>query len=365
MQERSARVWVGGDGPAMLLIHGGWGGASHWARVWESLARQHRVVAPDLPGLGAVEASPLPTVESYARWSVSLLDALGIERAICVGNSFGGTVAWSLAGRLPERCDGLVLVNGIPMPRTPRPLRWLGHTDAGRALMRWGLRRFSYNPEMLARAFVDVSKAPAEMRALLADPAHPIVPRFTELLIEGDGGPSPLLRPLLLWGEDDQLAGTRLADARRLHEGLAGSDLRLIEGAGHFPQLEAPERFVGELEQWCAMRLTHNPGLGPRSSSPPRSGACVQRRRRLASATGESVVGSSATRARNRGAASASSRGARGAFPLRAKYEVGERAREGSRRDARDREIDLPRRATGSARGEPACVAKGQGERWR
>ena len=118
--------------------------------------------------------------------------------------------------------------------------------------MRWGVRRFSYNPEMLARAFVDPAKAPADMRAMLAAPDHPIVRRFAEILIAGDGAPVPAQRPLLLWGARDQLRGTRLADARRLQAKLPGSELRVIPNAGHFPQLECPERFVEELQRGCA-----------------------------------------------------------------------------------------------------------------
>jgi len=245
-------VHEGGQGELpLLLIHGGWGGATHWSRVWNALAQHQRIIAPDLPGLGSMDAPTLPSVAAYASWLIGLLDTLSVERAICVGNSFGGSVAWSLAGRFPERCAGLVLVDGIPMPRSPTLLRRLGHTGPGATLMRWGVRRFSYNPALLQSAFVDPSAVPEDMRAMLHDPTHALADRFAPILVEGDGAPMPKLTPLLLWGAEDKLMGTRLSDARKLHAKLAGSTLRAIPKAGHFPQLEAPDRFVEELARYA------------------------------------------------------------------------------------------------------------------
>ena len=49
---RPTFVWTGGAGDPLLLLHGAWAGAEvHWAPVWDRLAEEHRVVAPDFPGL--------------------------------------------------------------------------------------------------------------------------------------------------------------------------------------------------------------------------------------------------------------------------------------------------------------------------
>lgn len=79
-----------------------------WAAVAATLATDHRVVAPDLRGFGA---TPLPG-EAYADADdvVHLLDALGIERAVVVGASFGGRVALEVATRHPDRVGSLVLL---------------------------------------------------------------------------------------------------------------------------------------------------------------------------------------------------------------------------------------------------------------
>src|SRR5688500_16568573 len=125
VQGRPARVWLAGDPAAssLVLVHGGLAGAEmHWSSVWDRLGDNYRVIAPELPGIGWVEPPGLPTVAAYAGWLLSLLDTLGVERAWWVGNSFGASVAASVAGRFPDRTRGVAMVNGFAMPATPR---WL------------------------------------------------------------------------------------------------------------------------------------------------------------------------------------------------------------------------------------------------
>lgn len=250
-----ARAYVGGAGIPLLLIHGGWAGAAaHWSTIWDRLARRHRVVAPELPGLGHIEQPALASVREYAAWLVALLDLLGIERAWLVGNSFGGSVAWSLAGRYPERCAGVVLVNAIPMPKTPAPLHWIGKTMLGRTLMRAVLKKVSYNPAAVQRAFVDATRVPADMLEILRQDEPAVLQRFADVLIAGDGPPAPRVAPLLLWGEMDRLPGTSANDARKLQASLRGSTLRFVPNAGHCPELEAPDTFISELETFIEER---------------------------------------------------------------------------------------------------------------
>ena len=251
VRQRPARVFAGGAGSALLLVHGGWSGAQmHWSRVWGRLAERHHVLAPDLPGLGDLGQPPLASVRAYAEWLLELLDVFGVERAWCVGNSFGASVAWSLAGRAPGRCAGVVLVDGIPMPRTPLPLRVLGRTAPARALMRRLVRRASYRPALIARAFADPTRAPPELARSIAEEWDVIAKHFADLLIAGDGPPAPRLKPLLLFGAADRLPGTTPDAARRLQRTLRGSTLVQLADAGHFPQVEAPEAFVAALEDY-------------------------------------------------------------------------------------------------------------------
>jgi 2-hydroxy-6-oxonona-2,4-dienedioate hydrolase len=253
VQGRPVRVFSGGSGSPLLLVHGGWGGAHfHWSSVCEQLARSHRVIAPDLPGLGATDQPALPSVRAYAEWLGDLLDVLGVARAWAVGNSFGASVAWSLAHRAPQRCAGLTLVNGFAMPKTPAPLRLAGRTRIAHALMERVLRRFIYTPAAVRRAFVDTSRVPPELYQIMETEWSVIVPRYVDILIAGDGSPKPNVTIHLLWGTADRLPGTTHAALKRLQRSLPDATLNAIATAGHFPQIEAPDAFVAAIDQIVA-----------------------------------------------------------------------------------------------------------------
>ncbi len=242
-------VYCGGEGnPPLLLLHGGWGDAElHWSQSWDALAAHARVVAPDLPGLGDPNVPGLPSVPDYVTWLTALLDALAIDRVVCVGNSFGASLAWSFAGRQPARCAGVVLVDGVPMPRTPRPLAWLGHRRLGRRAMAALLDRVSFRPEALPKAFADPRSAPRSLAAQLRFTPRRRFETFLDCLIAGDGPPPPRAPVLVVWGADDRLPGTKVDAGRRLARRIPGARFVALAHAGHFPQLEQPAAFVSAI----------------------------------------------------------------------------------------------------------------------
>jgi pimeloyl-ACP methyl ester carboxylesterase len=208
------------------------------------------VIAPDLPGLGAVEQPALGSIAEYAAWLDTLLDELSVERAAFVGNSFGGAVAWSLAGRYPKRCARLVLVNGFPVPKTPPLLNALGQMRPFRRLLSWVVAKVSYDPKRVASAFVSNDNVPEDLHRLIIEEWSFMVPRFADILIAGDGAPPSAVKPLLLWGAADRLPGTSRHHAHKIQQRLSGASLVFIENAGHFPQLEDPEGFVRALDEF-------------------------------------------------------------------------------------------------------------------
>ena len=123
-----------GTGDPVVLVHGSGPGVSayaNWRLTMPALAGGLRVLAPDLVGFGFTERPP--GIEYGLRtWTDQLLgflDALGLEKASIVGNSFGGAIALSLADRHPERVDRLVLMGsvGVPFPLTEGST-WCGAT---------------------------------------------------------------------------------------------------------------------------------------------------------------------------------------------------------------------------------------------
>ena len=115
-----------GSGPPVLLIHGSGPGVSAWANwrlVMSDLARQARVVAPDMVGFGYTErpAGQRYDMDAWVAQAVGVLDALDLERTDLVGNSFGGALALALTLRHPQRVRRLVLMGsvGVPFAITP------------------------------------------------------------------------------------------------------------------------------------------------------------------------------------------------------------------------------------------------------
>ena len=78
--QRPARVWTGGTGEAIVLLHGGWAGAeAYWSTVTDDLERTHLVVAPELPLVHSPEG--LPSFGAYAAWLAELLDTPEVRAA--------------------------------------------------------------------------------------------------------------------------------------------------------------------------------------------------------------------------------------------------------------------------------------------
>jgi pimeloyl-ACP methyl ester carboxylesterase len=98
------RVFRGGEGPPLLLLHGFGGAAWNYTEMAPLLARRHLIV-PDLPGHGGSEPLPAPSLTAFADAVAALLD----EPVHVFGHSMGGVVALRLAERRPELVRSLVL----------------------------------------------------------------------------------------------------------------------------------------------------------------------------------------------------------------------------------------------------------------
>jgi pimeloyl-ACP methyl ester carboxylesterase len=245
----------------MLLIHGITSSSENWRRVLPSLAGSFTVIAPDLIGHGQSDKPRGDySLGAHASCMRDLLIALGHDRATVVGHSLGGGIAMQLFYQFPERCERLVLVDSgglgrdvslllraATLPGSEVVLPFLAATrllDAGRRagglLGRLGLRAKTDLEEMAhghatlsdrqtRSAFVHTLRAVVEPGGQRVEAAN----RF--YLAEH-------LPFLLIWGEHDSIIP--VAHGRKTHEQVAGSRLGVFPESGHFPQLDAPERFV-------------------------------------------------------------------------------------------------------------------------
>ncbi|RAU93642.1 hypothetical protein DQP58_15950 [Mycobacterium colombiense] len=102
----------GGDGPPLLLIHGLGGNRHTRQHLLPGLARNHTVIAPDLPGHGDSDAPPGDySLGAHATALRDLLLALEVCRVSIAGHSLGGGVALQTAYQFPERVDRLILIS--------------------------------------------------------------------------------------------------------------------------------------------------------------------------------------------------------------------------------------------------------------
>src|SRR5258708_5759198 len=129
-------VRVGGQGPAVVLLHGFGDTGDMWAPLAVDLARDHTVVVPDLRGMGLSSHPERGYDKRTQAGDVrSVLTQLGLDHAAIVGHDIGTMVAYSYAARYPDKTEKLVVMDA-PVPGIPpwdqivrSPLLW--HFDFG------------------------------------------------------------------------------------------------------------------------------------------------------------------------------------------------------------------------------------------
>ena len=109
-------VRLGGQGPAVVLLHGYGETGDMWAPLATELARDHTVVAPDLRGMGlSARSAGGYDKKTQGQDIAGLLDALGIERADLVTHDIGNMVGYAFAAQYPDRVIRFALMDA-PLP---------------------------------------------------------------------------------------------------------------------------------------------------------------------------------------------------------------------------------------------------------
>jgi 2-hydroxymuconate-semialdehyde hydrolase len=251
----STVVLEGGDGPPLVLLHGGieCGGAV-WAPVVSSLAKSHRIVVPDLPGLGESEPVARLDFAAFAEWFAELLRQTCVEEPTLIAHSLGGSLAAQFAAQQGDLLRRLVIyaAPAIGPYRMPLGLRVVA--------IRFALRPTERNAERFDRwAFSDYDRAyehdPEWFQAFSAyTRSRAVVPHVKRTMRKLIGSstkrtPDAELRRIgiptaLLWGRHDRFVPLSLA---------AGASARLewplqiVEDTGHAAHIERPEAFLSAL----------------------------------------------------------------------------------------------------------------------
>jgi pimeloyl-ACP methyl ester carboxylesterase len=260
---------IAGEGPPILLIHGVAGSSEQWEPVMRLLADEFTVLAPDLLGHGR-SAKPRGdySLGAYASGLRDLTVALGLDDATVVGHSLGGGIALQFAYQFPERTSRVVLVSSgglgrevhfllraatLPGSELVLPLisneRVLGAgTAVSGFLGRLGLRT---GPDIaeFARGYATLADGDSRraflhtLRAVIDHGGQRV--NATDRLYLAEDMPS-----LIVWGRRDPIIP--VSHAGIAHRGMPGSRLEVFDDAGHFPQLDEPDRFADALNEFIS-----------------------------------------------------------------------------------------------------------------
>lgn len=249
-----------GEGFPVLLIHGSGPGVTAWANwrgIIPQLAQKRRVIAPDMLGFGYSER-PADAQYSQQRWvehAIGVLDALGIEQADIVGNSFGGGLALALAIRHPERVRRLVLMGsvGVSFPITQGLETAWGYTPS-QANMRQLLDLFAWDRNLvndeLAELRYQASIRPGFQESFAAMFPPPRQNGVDDLASDEADIRALPHQALVIHGREDRIIP--LEASLRLAELIPNSQLHVFGHCGHWTQIEHAGRFARLVEDFLA-----------------------------------------------------------------------------------------------------------------
>ncbi len=238
------------DAEPIVLLHGTSSSLHTWDGWTTELRKTRRVVRMDLPGFGLTGPDPKQnySIAAYVRFVQAVLDSLHVKRAVVMGNSLGGQIAWNLAIEDSARVAKLVLVDaaGFPLNSTSVPIGFrLARSPVFGPLMRFILPR-SVVESSVKNVFGDPSRVTPELvdryydLTLREGNRAAVVARFKQSNARSAVERLGELRmpTLIMWGQKDHLIDP--ATAELFKQSIRGSTIVMYTGLGHIPHEEDP-----------------------------------------------------------------------------------------------------------------------------
>ena len=267
-----------GSGPAVVMLHGGGPGASgvsNYSRNIDALATHFRVIVPDMPGYGRSDkhidhSDPYGYLAGMIR---GLLDALDIETAHVIGNSYGGAAALRLALDTPRRVEKLVLMGPVGIGTTRRVptagirnlLSYYGGAGPSRNKLATFIRSYLvYDGASVAEDLIEVRYQASIDPEVVANPPAQMPSGLTALRtlwrtdFTRDSRLKALQTPtLVLWGRDDKVNPP--AGGPMLLNTMPNAELVMTSHTGHWMQWERAELFNELVTEFLSTdsRLAH------------------------------------------------------------------------------------------------------------
>lgn len=235
-----------GAGAAIVFLHGIGSSSEGWEAQLAHFGKTHRAIAWDAPGYGGSgDLDPLaPAASVYADALAGLFDALGIARAALVGNSLGALMAAAFARRHPARLAALVLSDAAAghgrLSEEDRNEKLMQRLDDVAELGPAGMAEKRVGKLLGSKAASGARNAALRVMSKIRPKAYGQAARMLSLgdiFAELAGCRAPAL---VVCGAEDQVTPP---EGNRKIAAAINARLELIEGVGHLPYIEAPERF--------------------------------------------------------------------------------------------------------------------------
>lgn len=252
------RYYIAGEGPPLLLIHGGGVAADTWIRNIPGLAATHTVIAPDTLGHGFTEAGTLDggaPQPHMIRHLAALVERLGLEKFAVCGSSYGAMLAMLLYFAMPRRVSHLVLVSSASATLSEDEL--MTSLDAAYRNGSSAISNPTYETcrARMARINHSADAVPPEVLLMqLTIYSRSQAARNYDLVMKGlmrreecrpyrvaDRFPEVEVPALLVWGRDDKrvILGRATQAARAMRDGY----LVALSDCCHEPHMEHPAKF--------------------------------------------------------------------------------------------------------------------------
>jgi len=247
-----------GAGYPCVFLHGSGPGVTAWAnwnKLFPLLKDDYRIIAPDMVGFGFTDR-PEMIVYNMNNWvlqTIDFLDALRIEKANLVGNSFGGALALTMAIKYPERVNKLVLMGsmGVSFPITYGLDKVWGYTPSPENMEEL-LELFTYDHSFATKDLIN-SRYESSMQPGFQESFSAMFPAPRQQCVESMAANENYIRniphdTLIIHGREDRVIP--LDNSIKLLRLINNAQLHIFGKCGHWTQIEHTEEFADLLQNF-------------------------------------------------------------------------------------------------------------------
>ena len=241
-----------GEGYPVVFLHGSGPGVTAWAnwnKLFPLLKNDFRMLAPDMFGFGFTERTQdaVYNMNVWVQQVIDFFDAMKIEKANLVGNSFGGALALSMAIKYPERVNKLVLMGsmGVTFPITYGLDRVWGYTPSLENMEEL-LEIFTYDHSFATKDLVK-SRYESSMQSGFQESFSAMFPQPRQQKVESMAGNENYIRnipheTLIVHGREDRVIP--IDTSLKLVQLINNAQLHIFGKCGHWTQIEHTEEFA-------------------------------------------------------------------------------------------------------------------------